>query len=362
MRHFERTPVFAYPLRIGRLLQEIALRKRRLSSRVVVTCFWMVQTVALGQTIIQLTDSDFHRLSMPTGIAFPVKCDDRGNVYFRSAVRGPGKFDVVKIAPDGSQKATYTYSGVADIKDDTLLAASAGDHGEMYELLRAPGQRVLLLRFSENGQLESRTEIDAPEPFAPAQLDVLPNGTLFVSGTLIGDKTGQAAREPVNALYDASGRWLKEIRLKNDAGLLKQPLKTADRIGSQNRAVHFGRTAVGDDGNLYVMRATSPAMIYVISPGGEVERTLTVQPPGDGAVQFALLAHGGRVAVEFDFPTSPDVSDTRIRLVDGHSGQAITDYKVTTDLGEAVACYDGSQFTFVGMKDGWRSIIQAATH
>ncbi len=93
-----------------------------------------------------------------------------------------------------------------------------------------------------------------------------------------------------------------------------------------------------------------------------MERTLTVQPPGNGGVPFALLAHGGRVAVEFDFPDSPDVSDTRIRLVDSRSGQAITDYKVTTDLGEAVACYDGSQFTFIGMKDGWRSIIQAPSH
>ena len=362
MRRFEKTFRIHKPALDRRLTIKRGPLRKGLFLRIIGIWLWTAQAIAFSQTTVQLMDSDYHRLSTPTEIVFPVKCDDRGNVYFRSAARGPGKFDVVKIAPDGSQKATYTYSGVADIKDDTLLAASAGDHGEMYELLRAPGQRVLLLRFSENGQLESRTEIDAPEPFAPAQLDVLPNGTLFVSGTLIGDKTGQGAGEPVNALYDASGRWLKEIRLKNDSGLLKQSLKTADRIGSQNRAVHFGRTTVGDDGNLYLMRAASPAVVYVISPGGEVERTLTVQPPGDGAVPFALLVHGGRVVVEFDFPTSPDVSDTRIRLVDSHSGQPITDYKVTTDLGEAVACYDGSQFTFVGMKDGWRSIIQAPTH
>lgn len=166
----------------------------------------------------------------------------------------------------------------------------------------------------------------------------------------------------MNAFYDAGGQWLKDIRLKKDPGILKQALAASDRTGSQNQAVHFGRTAVGDDGNLYVMRAATPAMIYVVSPGGKVEHTLTVQPPARGAVPFALLAHGGRVAVEFDFPDSPNVSEARIRLVDGRTGQPITDYSVTQDLGEAVACYDGTQFTFVGMKDGWRSIIQAPTH
>jgi hypothetical protein len=325
-------------------------------------CVWLLaQTAAFGQTTFQLTDSDYHPLANHTDIVFPVKCDDRGNVYFRFSARGPGKFDVVKIAPDGSQKAVYTYAGVQDIKNDTLVADSVGKHGEMYELVSAPDYRVLLLRFSEDGQLENTDDLDAPAPFTPAQLDVLPNGTLFVSGTLVGDKNGQRAGQPVNALYDASGRRLKEIRLRKDSGLLKQSLKGPDRTGSLNRAVHFGRTAVGDDGNLYMMRADSPAVIYVISPGGKLERTLTVQPPAKAAVPFALLAHAGRVAVEFDFPDSPDVSDTRIRLVDGHSGQAITDYKVTTDLGEAVACYDGEQFTFLGSKDAWPSLIQAPT-
>ena len=261
------------------------------------TCVWvLLQAMACSQTTFQLTDSDYHPLTKPTDVVFPLKCDDQGNVYFRFSARGPGKFDVVKIAPDGAQKAIYTYSGIQDLRNDTLLADSVGKHGEMYELLSAPDHRVLLLRFSEDGQLDNTDELDAPAPFTAPQLDVLPNGTLFVSGTLVGDKTGQRAGQPVNAFYDGSGRWLKEIRLKKDSGLLKQSLKAPDRTGSQNRAVHFGRTAVGDDGNLYVMRAESPAVVYVVSSGGKVERRLTVQPPAKGAVPFALLAHGGRVA------------------------------------------------------------------
>jgi hypothetical protein len=318
--------------------------------------------IAAGQMTIQLTDSTYYPLKKPTDVVFPVKCDDRGNVYFRSAARGPGKFDVVEVAPDGSEKATYTYSDNPELKDDTLLADAKGEHGDMYELLKARGQRLLLLRFSEDGQLEKTEELEVRDPFTPSHLDVLARGILFVSGTLVGDKSGHRAGQPVNAFYGSDGRMIRETHLKQDPGNLKQPLNEADRSGSQNNAVHFGRTAVGDDGNLYVMRATSPAIVYVVSLSGRTERTLTVQPPAKGAQPIALLVHSGRVAIEFSFAESPDVSDTRIRLVDARSGHTISDYGITTDLGEAVACYDGEQFTFLGSKDGWPSLIRTPIH
>jgi hypothetical protein len=324
---------------------------------------WILsQAVAYGQTTFQLSDSNYHPLTKPTDIVFPVKCDDHGNVYFRFSAHGPGKFDVVKIAPDGAQKAVYSYWGDAKLRDDTLLADSVGEHGEMYELLGGAGHRVLLVRFSAEGNLEATDEFEAPEPFTPSQLETLPGGTFFVSGVLVGDKTGRRAGQPVNAFYDNNGHRLREIHLKQDAGRLKQSLAGPDRNGSQNRGVYFGRTAVGDDGNLYVMRAASPAIIYVVTPGGRVERTLVVQPPAKGAQPIALLAYGGRVAIEFSLPAATDVGDTRIRIVNAHSGHAIVDYEITGDLGEAVACYNVEQFTFLGSKDGWPSLIQAPTH
>ena len=107
---------------------------------------------AVAQSTFQLSDSDYRPFTAPTDIVFPVKCDQQGNVYFRFSARGLGGFDVVKIAPDGSQKATYTYSAVPELKNDSLLAVSADDRGEIYELLKGPEHRVILLRFSGGGR------------------------------------------------------------------------------------------------------------------------------------------------------------------------------------------------------------------
>jgi hypothetical protein len=322
-------------------------------------CFY---AASVCQTPLELADTNYHPLTNPTDIVLPIKCDHQGNVYFRSAAaRGPGKFDVVEVAPDGSQKAIYTYASDANLKDATLLADSAAEHGEMYELVRARGRKLVLLRFSENGQIESDYDLEVSEPFVPSHLEVLPRGTIFVSGTLIGEKAGAHAGEPVNILYDNGGHKIKDIHLKPESGALKQQLKEADRSGSQKRAVQFGRTTIGDDGDLYIMRAISPAVVYVVSPTGRTERRLTVPPPVKGSEPAGLLVHGGRVAIEFSLPDAPDVSGTRIRVVDSRSGHTISDYSVTNDLGEGMACYNGEEFTFLGSKDGWPSLMQAST-
>jgi hypothetical protein len=319
--------------------------------------------LAHGQAIHQLAASAYHTLANPTtDIVFPVKCDSHGNVYYLFSARGFGRFDVAKFAPDGSQEAIYSYADVSELKNAVLLADSVSDYGELYELVRSPDSRVRLLRFAEDGRLVSTKEIESPEPFTPAQLEVLPDGTLFVSGTIVGAKTGHGAGQPVNAFYGSDGGFLRYIRLKKDPGRLKKPMSSTDRSGSENTAVHFGMTAVGDEGNLYVLRAANPAVVYVLSPGARVERILTVRPPKTGALPIAILAHGGRVAIEFSLPDAPDLRGTTIRVVDAQSGRTLADYGIPQELTAAVACYDGEQFTFVGMRDGWRSLIQATAH
>ena len=61
----------------------------------------------------------------------------------------------------------------------------------------------------------------------------------------------------------------------------------------------MGRAEAGDDRNIYVMRKTSPAIVYAISPGGEVLRRFTVDPGDTSYSPFVMQVAGGRIAILF---------------------------------------------------------------
>jgi len=315
-----------------------------------------------AQTPFQLVSAEAHRLATAETVVLPAKCDGEGNVYFRIQPAGPGLFDVVRISLEGAQKAIYRYSDVPELKGSLVDDFAIGADGKVYELVELGEGHVLVLEFSEKGEFEGKTELQGKPLFNPSQLVVLTGGNFFVSGSLIGDKAGHGVGNPFNAIFNTSGDLVRKFSLKKDADPKVSP-NTADRSGNANLAVRFGRALLGDDGNLYVMRAASPALVYVISPAGNVMRTLRIMPPVKKAEPVALLTGSGRIAVEFSVPDAPDIADTTIRVADSRSGHTVMDYRITWQLGEAVACYSQDEFTFVGSgEDMWPSIMRAATH
>lgn len=198
--------------------------------------------------------------------------------------------------------------------------------------------------------------MDAPS--SPSQLVALNDGTYFVSGTQTGDKTGKGAGLPINAIYNGSGKLVRKVSLKDDAEPKGLP-KITGQPSEANPAVRFGRAVLGEDGNIYLIRAVSPTLVYVISPGGDLVRTVKVSAPFDKAVPIALMINAGRIAIEFSDPNAYDMSDTTIRVADALTGTKIADYQIALDLTEAVACYSGNRFTFLGNSRGWPAIMQA---
>jgi hypothetical protein len=296
---------------------------------------------------------------MDTGVVWPLKCDSDGNVYFRFQTADRRSFNVSRFAPDGTQKATYRSSNIPELKDSTVNDFSIAEDGKLYELVWL-GKSIYIVEFSKDGEIEGKTELTVEQPLIPAQLEALAGGNFFVTGSLVGDKTGHDAGKPFNAIFDNSGKLVREVTFKKDAEPKEAP-KTANRSGDANHSILFGRTALGEDGNLYVMRAVSPAVVYVISPAGRLLRTLRIQPLIKNAQPVALLTGAGRLAVEFDVPDTPDVSDTLIRVVDARTGRNVVDYRTTRQLGEAVACYTTEGFTFIGSDENlWPTIAQAS--
>jgi hypothetical protein len=207
--------------------------------------------------------------------------------------------------------------------------------------------------------LQSHVDLANKEPINLAELVASPHDNFFITGTFAGEKNGRNAGKPFNWIVDANGQIIRNVSLERDAAP-KEALKSADIGGAHNSAVMFGRALLGDDGNLYLIRSQSPAVVYVIRESGELLRTVRVESPMTGSEPVGLLVHGGALAITFHDSESRSLGV--IRVADAITGAPRSDYKLVYELGENVVCYKGNEFVFFGGTTIWRAIIHADIH
>src|SRR5262249_39665904 len=141
-------------------------------------------------------------------------------------------------------------------------------NGDFYEVtyLGKTGQ-AFVLSFSSDGSVKSRIKLGAP-PFSPVRFAVFKSGEYLVSAV-----TYWPDQSPFIAVFDASGKLVK--RLNEPAERTEKAERgrdTGTTSDSTMRAAEKGIAISGSDGNVYLLRATSPAQVLAISPGGEVLR------------------------------------------------------------------------------------------
>jgi len=107
---------------------------------------------------------------------------------------------------------------------------------------------------------------------------------------------------------------------------------------------------LGSDGNAYLLRATSPALIYVISANGEVVRKLRIDSPGPGLLPRHMKAAPGRLAISF---LEGQYSNLDVVTIIDLNGHVIANY-----VGESKGAYAGlsgcyvpPSFTFISKDD-----------
>ena len=102
------------------------------------------------------------------------------------------------------------------------------------------------------------------------------------------------------AIYRTTGSLVKELTLDEDEKI-EQAIATDSAAPTVNKeAVDKSVAIAGDDGLVYLMRATSPAIVYAISPAGKVVRKVAVAAPsGAGLPQFGLRVVKNKLAVQF---------------------------------------------------------------
>jgi hypothetical protein len=303
-------------------------------------------------------------------------CDAKGNVFvtaWNPEGEGPADRPLLMFDSAGILKMHFASS-----RKDLGLSAAAPSYQPPYQptALVSDGGVVRLVWsydgmsldvFSADGKLISITPLDPPA-IIPYQLAVFPSGELLVSGLEhVHSRRALAAYKSFTAVYSKEGHLQKRLALPEDT-----EIDAAAEIGDSryaqgpmfgNRAVEGGAARLGDDGNVYLMRRTSPATVYVISAAGELLRTLRIGPEDTGQMPIDMQVAAGRIAVEFSLSCSAgQCQGTNFTVSDATTGQKLSEYSDSSVPG-VLACYSAKpeRFTFLTVSDNHKLEMVEAT-
>jgi hypothetical protein len=279
-------------------------------------------------------------LSHPTQMIDKIACDSEGDIYARVWAGDESlttRLPVREITPDGVLGRNF---GVTDASQNTDLAKGifVSRTGDLYQVART-ASGVYAVEFAKDGSVKSATKLEADPRLDPWQLAVFKTGGFLLTGL-----TGRDRRAPYTAVFDANGKLVKKIyepedeeaRLKAEGGDIEY---TNSNVG--NRFVGAGDVAAAEDGNVYLLRGTSPALVYVVSPAGDVVRKLHIDAGDPDLVAGDIKSYAGRLAIGFR-------GSNNLVVVTDLQGKTLASYTVDRHKPDlpALACFDSSGFTF----------------
>jgi len=256
----------------------------------------------------------------PRNFALPTACDERGRLYVKLVEPGPGMLGpLYRLSATGVIEAQFDTSGA-------LMNRYAVRPNGGVVMVRQDGTTKFVDNFAPDGKHESAVRLDPPPtPFFPDQIAVFRSGEIFLSGPQYhpGNKAS-------TAIYSSTGRLVKQFVLE------------------------------GDDGLVYLMRATSPARVYAIPATGEVVRKIVISAPTDtGVPDFGFRIVKNRMAVRFTRSCENRSSRSRCEgtlyaVLDAVTGQRLATYEADKAFAGPLACYapDPDRFLIFSMPTG----------
>ena len=281
-------------------------------------------------------------LSQPMAPMKSAICDGAGNIYAiqpftRTDLRLP---QIQKITRDAKLAASFRVpeTGPGEVRDGFV------DHDGKAYLLAITPLETHVLAFAPGGSLLTTTKLELPpRSVEPWHLAVFRSG-----GYLLVGQTGiHEARTPFTAVFAKDGKLIKKIYEPEDeearqkGELNAQPLTI---VRNDNNFVISGEAASGSDGNVYLLRGGYPALVYVISPTGDVLRKLRIDAGNRELVANSIKSYAGRLAIGFGWLGG--VHQNLIKVLD-LEGNPIADYEVGSDEYSMLACYDSEGFTMI---------------
>lgn len=338
--------------------------------------------------------SDIGAVFMP-----PVKCDADGNLYIRKFALNRPHGPVIKVDPSGKPTAVFDPAVFASLALDRVDAFSPAPDGGIYQVAQSgiTKPRMYVLHYSSDGTPASPTRLDAD--FEIYTFAAFPDGSFLISGVQRDPMDKNDHGTGVTEVFSADGRELAKLSFPEPKAKSKpkptsapapkgadtkaadlKPVDTTSAKAAADPATKPADTAIAAptpppppatsrpananakpagaldlkdaeisrDGNLYVMRTSSQALVDVISPAGKIMKTLKIAPPASPAVPNSFHVSENRIALLFEDAEQQTVA---IAVVDAQTGRKIAAYSGSTDFG-SFACYSANDGVFTFLKHG----------
>jgi hypothetical protein len=308
-------------------------------------------------------------VTIPTEIAstFSVPhCDSDGNFYLMTSY--DGETGIRKLTSKGELLALYRASTASDPKIELATSFSVGVDGTVYQVAFPHSFDRYVVAFSKDGAVKSEIKLDTGFRWGPSRATPFASGDLLVTGLKYDPAGATLPRLPFTGIFSSSGALLKEITLADDEKIHDMAVSGDEHVvpaGSPlgNIAVERGALEPASDGNIYLMRNLSPAIVYAISPGGAVVKHFKVDPGKDHYQPFVMHIVGGKIAILF---RESQTHEQFVKVVDldGHEIGTYSDTVTNgrSSLGLAFACYteNPERLTFLGTTEDHRLQLKIA--
>jgi len=291
----------------------------------------------------------------------PFPCDADSNIYYQDDLRAPA---IHKLNSKGEEVALFQPGPNTDKKLDRGGNFAVSPNGDLYELVFPHELTRPVFVYKSDGTFKSVIKLDPGFIWFPSKIAVFSSGQMLVTG-MEYDKDTTAEMWPFTGIFAGDGSLLKEVKLEDDETLRDMGVAGDSRVKEVgtpgNKAIDFGQIDVASDGNAYLMRWTNPAVIYAISPGGQVVRRLTIDPGDPNYYPRTLHAFGNRLAILF---VQHESMEKIMKVVD-LEGRDLSAYDETrrseagkSMLTSAFYCYteNPTRFLFLGAND--QSMLQ----
>jgi hypothetical protein len=317
----------------------------------------------VSESTLTLRASSTMNVASEMGGAFmsPSKCDADGNLYIRKlATDRPLLGPVVKIDPDGKRTALFDPAAFSQLALDRSDSFSPAADGGMYQIAQVGvlKSRIYVLHFSSDGSPSSPTLLDADlEVYTFA---AFADGNFLVSGVKRDVQNKNDRGRNFTAVFSADGRELAQLtfqeptRATAKAGTKPMAPPSAVALSEAAKAaptLDLADAEVGSDGNLYVMRSATPALVYVIGSSGKIFKTLRIAAPLKSGAPGGFHVSGNRLAISF---WNDEAQGQTVVVADAQTGRRIATYVGAGELGPSFACYSANEgvFTFLKLGEG----------